>query len=439
MKRILLAFTFLVSLSPIIPAQQMNSAKLDSLLTVLEQNDKFMGSIAVSHDGTLIYTKAVGFADLTDSIAATPETEYRIGSISKMFTAALTFKAAEKGILDLDQTIKGYFPKLDNADKIKIRYLLNHRSGIHNFTGEADYKEWETEPRTEQQLIDLISGFKSDFEPDSKAEYSNSNYVLLSFILEKAYKKPYKELVETYIIKPLGLKHTAYGGPADPKKGDSYSYHYDQGWVKAPETDMSIPVGAGALVSTPSDLCRFITGLFDGKIISMESLDQMKTMKENYGMGMFEYGFGDKKGYGHNGGIDGFRSNLGYIPEDKVSIAMTSNGMNYNMNSIMIDVLNSYYNIPFRIPEFNTIESSEADLQKYTGEYSSTQIALKIKVFTEGNKLKAQATGQSSFPLEQTAPNVFHFDQAGIVMEFDPENKSMVLKQGGGEFRYTKD
>jgi D-alanyl-D-alanine carboxypeptidase len=420
-------------------AQNMNSAKLDSFLVALEQHDKFMGSVAITQAGEVIYTKAVGYADIGNNISATPETRYRIGSITKMFTAALIFKAVEEDLLDLNQTINVYFPDIANAEKIKVRYLLNHRSGIHSFTDEPDYKEWETEPRTEQELIHLISGFKSDFEPDSKAQYSNANYVLLTFILEKTFKKSYKTLLEKYIIGPVDLKHTSPGGPTDTQKDESYSYYYKKSWKKAPDTDMSIPLGAGAIVSTPSDLCRFIDALFTGKIISEESLEQMKTMKDGYGMGMFVFPFYDKKVYGHNGGIDGFKSNVGYIPEDKVSISLTSNGMNYTMNTILINILSSYYNRAYDIPEFETMDMSEADLKKYTGEYASIQIALKISVFTDGNTLKAQASGQSAFPLVQTETNVFHFDPAGIVMEFDPDSNSMVLKQGGGVFSYKKE
>lgn len=438
MKHKIVLAGFLIVLSTTAFAQKLNVAKVDSLFMMLETKDKFMGSIAVSENGKFVYAKAIGKADVEGNKAATPATKYRIGSISKMFTSCLVFKAAEENKLTLNQTIEGYFPSLENAKKITIAHLLGHRSGIHNFTDDLDYLTYNTQAKTQQQMIEIIAKGKSDFEPGSKSDYSNSNYVLLSYILEKIYKKPYKDLVMAKIIQPLGLKNTYFGGKISIANNESYSYEYSGKWEKQPETDMSIPVGAGALVSTPTDLTQFIGALFANKIISEKSFTQMKTMQEGYGMGIFEVPFYEHPGFGHTGGIDGFGSVVGYFPEDKLAIALTSNGQQYENNDIMIGVLSSYYGKPFRVPAFATLALKTEDLDQYLGEYASADIPLKITVTKDATILMAQATGQSAFPLEATDKNKFEFAAAGIEMEFFPSENKMTLNQGGRKFTFTK-
>ncbi|SHG63746.1 CubicO group peptidase, beta-lactamase class C family [Flavobacterium fluvii] len=419
-------------------AQNLNTAKLDSLFQILEAKDKFMGSIAVSENGKVFYTKSIGKDDIETNKRSTIATKYRIGSISKMFTSCLIFKAVEEKKLSLDQTIESYFPTIENANKITIGNLLNHRSGIHNFTNDKSYLGYNTQPKSEKEMVEIIANGKSDFEPNSKAEYSNSNYVLLSYVLEKTYKKTYKEIVASKIIKPLGLKNTYFGNKINIQNNECYSYSFNEKWKRETETDMSIPMGAGALVSNPTDLVLFIERLFANKIISQNSLDQMKTIKDNYGMGIFQVPFYDKKGYGHNGGIDGFSSVLSYFPDSKLAIALTCNGQNYDNNNIIIAVLSNYYGKKFEIPTFKTIELKTEDLDRYLGEYTSPDLPLNITITKDNLKLFAQATGQSAFPLDATEKDKFEFIRAGIKMEFNPKENQMTLYQGGKKFHYQK-
>ena len=223
-------------------AQNLNKAKLDSLFQILETKDKFMGSIAVAENGKLLYTKSIGKDDIESNKLSTIATKYRIGSISKMFTSCLIFKAVEENKLSLNQTIDIYFPTVENAKKITIGNLLNHRSGIHNFTNDKEYLNYNTQPKSEKEMVEIIAKGKSDFEPDSKGDYSNSNYVLLSYILEKTYKKPYKEILNSKIIKPLGLKNTYFGGKTNFQNNECHSYHYDTKWKKETDTDLSVPM-----------------------------------------------------------------------------------------------------------------------------------------------------------------------------------------------------
>lgn len=420
-------------------SQEFDKAKLDKYFDVLETNNKFMGSVAVSKNGEIIYIRSAGFSDVGNGIKANENSKYRIGSISKTFTATLILKGMEKRKIDLNQTIDKYFPGIKNSDKITISHLLYHRSGIHNFTNDKDYLTWNTNPKTEKEMVDVITKGGSDFEPNSKADYSNSNYVLLTFILEKSFKKPYAVLLEEYITKPLGLKNTYLGGKVKSSDNECYSYRFLENWILMPETDISIPLGAGGVVSTPVDLIKFSDALFSGEIITKESLDKMKSLKDNFGIGLFPIPFYNKTGYGHTGGIDGFASIFSNFPEDRISFAFTSNGMNYTNNLISLAVLNAVYGRPYEIPEFKTVNITSQELDIYLGVYSSSQIPLKLTITKNDKTLMAQATGQPAFPLEATEKDKFKFDQAGVVIEFNPIEKTMVLKQGGGQFAFVKE
>lgn len=420
-------------------AQDFDKAKLDDYFDALEAHNRFMGSVAVSQNGEIIYTRSVGYADIENSIKANEHSKYRIGSISKTFTTVLVMKAVEQNLLNLDQTIDKFFPEIVQSEKITIRHLLSHRSGIHNFTNDESYLTWNTQPKTEDEMREIIAKAGVDFEPGSKASYSNSNFVLLTFILEKSFGQPYRALLDKYIVDPLQLEDTFMGGKINTQKNECKSYSYLETWQIAPETDMSIPLGAGAIISTPVDMVKFSDALFGGKLLKEESLDLMKEIKDNYGLGLLTIPFYDNKGLGHAGGIDGFSSVFCHFGEGNVSYAMTVNGANYNTNNISIAVLSAVYNRAYDIPAFNTFIADTADLDKYAGVYSSAQLPLKITVSRVNKTLIAQATGQSAFPLEATGKHLFAFEQAGIIMEFIPDENKMVLKQGGGKFDFKKE
>jgi len=159
-------------------SQNFNARRMDSLFQILEANNKFMGSIAISENGKTIYTKSIGFDDIASFKKSSINTKYRIGSISKMFTASLIFKAVEEKKVSLSQTIDKYFPTLKNANKITIRNLLNHRSGIHDFTNDPEYLNWHTQLQSKTKMIERIANREIVFEPDTKGQYSNSNYIL---------------------------------------------------------------------------------------------------------------------------------------------------------------------------------------------------------------------------------------------------------------------
>lgn len=422
-------------------SQSFNKPKMDSLFAVLAEKNKAMGTIAISKNGQLIYSNSIGYAsiDPVEKIPATAKTKYRIGSITKMFTAILIFQLIEEKKLSLDSKLDKYFPSVPNAAKISIGNLLNHHSGLHNFTDDSLYLTYNQKPKTQKEMIAIIAASPVDFEPGAKGEYSNTNFVLLGYIAENISGKTYSKLIKQRITDKLGLTDTYVGGKADAKNNESYSYSFINTWKQEPETDLTVPAGAGSIVSTPAGLVKFIEGLFAGKLISAASLEQAMKIKDRYGMGILQIPFYNRKAWGHNGGVDGFGSSLCYFREDSVAIAYCTNGQVYPMNDILIGILSIYFNMPYKIPLLNNISVSSSDLDKYLGIYSSEKIPLKITVTKENSTLIAQASGQQSFPLEATEKDIFKFDRAGVVMEFNPEKKEFILKQGGVDYLFTKD
>lgn len=415
-------------------AQAIDTEKLDAYFDALDKNNKFMGTVSVTQNGKTIYSNSIGFADVDSELKPNENSRYRIGSISKTFTAVMILQAMEQGKLNLDETLDNYFPIIKKADKITLRQMLYHRSGIHNFTADESYLTWNTKPKTQAQMLEIIKEGGSDFDPDSKMAYSNSTYVLLSYILEKVYNKPYADILKDNIVEPLHLTNTTIGNKIDIKKGDCNSYKYFDKWRIESETEPSITMGAGGISSTTNDINKFVEALFDEKLISEKSLVQMKTLKDNCGMGLFTIPFQSKMGFGHTGGIDGFSSIFMYFPDDKTTYSLTSNGSNYLNNNISIAVLSCVYGQPFETPNFDAIGVKTEDLDKYLGVYSCSQFPLKLSITKNGATLVAQGTGQPSFDLTATSENIFKFDQAGITLEFNSAESTMILKQGGGVF-----
>lgn len=419
-------------------AQSVNRAKLDSLFDALASNNKAMLNIAISKNGEVIYKKAIGYSWYgAKNVEANTDTKYRIGSISKVFTAVMIFQLIEEGKLQLTTPLSKFYPQLPNAGKITIAQMLDHSSGIHSFTDDSSYSSWLGKKTTPAQLIAKMA--TGDFEPGTKHQYSNSNFVLLGYIVEKLDKKPYAAALKQRITGKIKLNNTYYGGKINATANEAYSYKWAGSWQPDTETDMSIPGGAGALVSTTTDLVTFMHALFNGKLVSEKSLTQMKTIHDGYGMNLFPYKFSTQTGYGHNGGIDGFQSQAVYYPDDNIAVSYLANGVNYSLNTMMVTTLSIIYNKPATIPDFKTVTVKSEDLDKYLGVYASTQMPLKVTITKKDAVLVAQATGQSAFEMQATAANQFKFDVAGVTMNFDPDKNQMTLLQGGGTYIFTKE
>lgn len=423
-------------------AQTLNTAKLDSLLTTLATHDKAMGSLTISQNGAVVYSRALGYEHLNGATKtpATPATHYRIGSVSKLFTATLIFQLIEEGKLTLATPLATFFPQLPNASTITIGHLLNHRSGLHSFTNDPAYVTYLAQPKTQAEMLTLIGQGQPEFAPGTKAAYSNAGYVVLGYVVEKLTKQPYAQALQQRIVRKAGLRDTYYGGKIGQRPQEARSYRYTGAWLPATETDMSIPGGAGAVVSTPTDLARFIEALFAGKLVSEKSLAQMKTTTDGFGMGLNPLPFGTKTSYGHGGSIDGFLTMLSYFPQEKLTMAYTANGLTVPLSDVLVGVLSICFQAPYRIPNYDApvLTLSTAELAQYAGTYASTQFPLKVDISVAGATLQGQATGQPAFPLTPAGKDVFTYDTAGLRLEFAPARQEMVLKQNGRTYLFTR-
>ncbi len=398
-----------------------------------------MGSVAVSKEGKLVYSRAVGLADMENRVEASPKTIYRIGSVSKMFTSVMIFQLIEEGKLTLDSRLSEFYPEIGNADKITIREMLLHRSGIWSVTDDSLYQQWCTKPKTHDEIVAMIKSHSPLFQPNEKSAYSNSNFILLGYILETLTGKDYAANLQERVCKKAGLRSTRYGDASNTGDNESYSYSISGiNWIKENETDMSIPHGAGAVISTTADLCLFADALFAGELIPESALGEMKKTEGEYGKGIFPMPFFELMGFGHTGGIDGFRSVLIHYPSENLSLAICSNALNYNQNEILIGILSIIQGKAYKLPEFKTVEVPPGVLKKYEGVYSSESFPLKLAIKLDGEILTAQATGQSAFPLEALSETEFKFDQAGIKIIFS-EGNHLTIKQGGMDILMTRE
>lgn len=438
MKNLFLSLFCLFTFS-LIHAQTFNIAKMDSLFSLIDKNDKGMGSVSLFQDGKEVYQKTIGYSDFENNILADSKTKYRIGSVTKTFTAVIFLQMIEENKISLTTLLIDFFPQILNSDKITIEHLLRHRSGIHNFTDDPAYVTYMTEPKTEAQLLEIFSALPSDFTPGEKLSYSNTAYVLLSLIAEKIDKKPFVDVLIDRIVRPLELEDTFLGKKIVAINNEALSYNKLEHWEKSVETDLSIPIGAGAIVSTPTDLNLFFNALFSGKLISDASLEKMTTLTDGFGLGIFHIPFYDKKAFGHTGGIDAFRTTAAYFPNENFSVAYSSNGTVISPNEILIGALSIFFGREYTLPDFKSLTLSPKDLDKFLGTYGSPTFPLKITISKKENILMAQATGQPAFPLEAYEENKFKYDAAGIKLEFIPAENKMILRQSGMQFDLTRE
>ena len=446
--KILFGTIMMLALFPTVYAQTLDKAKLEQFFDRLAKKNKAMGSLVIAKDDEILYNRAIGYSQISSSEekAMTPANKFRIGSITKMFTATMIMQLVEERKLKLTDTLDKFLPQLPNARKITILQILSHRSGIPNVSREQNAQgNVKTIPMTKDEHLALIVKATPVFEPDTKSLYSNSGYFILGLIIEKLTGKSYEAALQEKIAVKIGLKDTYLAtGNIDVNKNESLTYFILPGgeWKQVSETHPSILFSAGAIVSTPNDLVKFIQALFDGKIVSKESLEKMKTMKDGEGLGMVTFIFAGKTFYGHTGGADNYGAWLAYLPEEKLAVAYTTNAKVYPVKDIVSGVVDIYYNKPFQIPSFESIAVSPEVLDKYVGVYAMPGAPARFTITREDDTLYAQPPGaQAAIPLEATAQDKFKIDNGtptGIVIEFDVAKKQMTIKRGGGERVFTK-
>ncbi|MCP1994487.1 serine hydrolase [Flavobacterium sp. HSC-61S13] len=371
MKKIFL--TLALSIFGLMSAQNPDYTKsIDSLMISLEKNNAFSGSVLLQKNGKTIYKGEFNkFEDYSD--------KYRVGSITKIFTAIITFQLIEEGKLTLDTKLNEYYPDIKNADKITIGNLLNHTSGIYNYLEWEDYYISKKKKFTKKEMLDLVIQGKPDFKPGQDCRYSNSNYLLLGYIMEDITKKSYAENLNVRIVNKIGLQNTYCETDEKeyPQRNTSYLFDGEK-WSKESQTHPSFTFSAGAVVSTTEDLSKLMDELLKGTLVCESSLSQMKqTNQKGIGYGLFLTPFYDKKGYGHSGNIDEFHSFTGYFPNEGLSISLLSNAGNIKLNEVVLGVASKYFNKAYQNPDFTTYKSKTLPQTKiYSGVYKAKLIGL---------------------------------------------------------------
>ena len=425
-------------------AQSLDKAKLDQFFDRLAEKNKAMGSLIIAKDGEVLYTRAIGYSQIngTEKKPLTAASRFRIGSITKMFTAVMVLQLVEEEKLKLTDTLDKFLPQVPNAQKITVAQILAHRSGIPNLRREQNAQgNINTFPMTKDEHLALIVNGTPDFEPDTKRSYSNSGYFLLGLILEKITGKSYGEALEGRITSQLALNDTYLTtGSIDVKKNETLTYiHFGGDWKPVPETHPTIFFSAGAIVSTPGDMAKFIQALFEGKLVSNNTLEHMKTMRDGQGFGMVTFTFAGKTFYGHTGGADNYGAWLAYDPEEKLAVAYTTNAKIYPVANIVSSVVDIYYHRPFQIPALESIAVNPDVLDLYVGVYSIPDAPAKARVTRDGSTLFFQPPGESSsVPLEATAEDKFQVEGVAV-FTFDAANNQMTIKRRGAERVFTKE
>jgi D-alanyl-D-alanine carboxypeptidase len=434
MKQYLITLVVTLLIPPVF-AQQFSKERLDKFFDSLETNKKAMGCMAISKNGQLLYNKAIGYSLYTgnDNHLANASTKYRIGSISKIYTAAMIFQLIEEGRLDISCTIDHFFPNIPNAAAISISNLLNHQSGIPHIINIKD----RDKPHSHEEMLAFLASRQPEFTPGSKAAYSNSNYLLLGYVIENICGKSYADALKERIVEKIGLTGTYYGHDISPADNECYAYRLHGKWKQQSTTDLSIPGGSGAIVSTAADMVKFIEALFASKLTSAASLQEMRTMSGEFGMGLVQFEYGEKKAYGHPGGIDRFESVLAYFPGDSTAIAYCSNGHVTPVKDVVLAALDIYFDKPALAK--TSAGKKQTLLQKYVGVYSNPRFPLRIVISRKKQNLVASAAGQPAYQLETVASGKFKCGELSVMLEFNTDKNSLILKKGSNTYSLSRE
>lgn len=310
-------------------AQSSHAGQADAIVSRYAQAGRFSGVVAVASDGAPAFQKAWGLADDEGAVPNTVDTVFRIGSLTKQFTAAAVLQLAEARKLTLSDPISKHYPAVPAAwREATLLQLLNHSAGVPSYTNLPGYFETQAKvDRTPAQVVALTAGQPLDFKPGSRWAYSNTGYTLLGLVIETVSGQAYPSYLRDYVLAPLGLDDTGYDDGRAPVAGMASGYAKAKaGRVRAPSLSMATPYAAGSLYSTASDLLAWSNALQAGKVLSAASLRAMFTdYGFRYGLGQFVETRGGHRCWSHSGFISGFRSALAFFPDQRLTIAILAN------------------------------------------------------------------------------------------------------------------
>ena len=431
--------------------------QLDDYVKLYEQAGLFNGSVLVADQGRVVLQKGYGLANQAAGTPNTPDTKFRIGSLTKQFTAALVMKLVEQGRLKLDGRVGDYLPDYPSAAgrALTLHQLLSHTAGLPEYLAQPAFAAISTTPQTPTQLVAIFAGLPLEFAPGTQHRYSNSNYVLLGAIIEKVTGKPYAQVFETLIARPARLRATAYAPtePADPRRATGYRAT-PAGLAPAPPIHLSTPFAAGAITSTATDLYRWHQALMGSKVLSAASQRLLFTpVKENYAYGwmVFKVRIGTAPDtvllQEHNGAVNGFASYLVRVPQRQQCIVLLDNHSNRaglaDLRRGLLRILNHQPATPPTAAAAPAVAPAAlvaavavpaAVLNTYVGVYELSP-AFRITVRQRDNRLFVQATGQPEFETDAASPVLFTLRGVPAQVEFDKNAKGEVaqlyLLQGG--------
>lgn len=417
--------------------ENIDRGRLDSLFNALLKRNLAMGSIAVAQNGNILYTKAIGCADMQagNNVPATTQTEYSIGSVSKMFTAVMILQLIEEKRITLDDKLSAYFPSIPNAGLITIGDLLNHHSGLFSFNNE-NQDDLKYKPQSREQLLSRMVKSRPAFQPGTAADYNNYNYLLLSFILEDVYRKPYKDVLTKQLLARLRLNNTYYDSQQPGKEANSFNY-IDGKWIKDKKAYLSNFIGAGGVKSTPADLVKFADALFNYRIIGKNSVTRMQALIDGYGMGMFPFPFYNQVGFGHEGRLDGAEASLRYYPEQKLAIAYCTNAGVVQKADILNGVLSICFAAPYTISTFTPLALNSAKLDVYDGTYESSQGDIKVVCTHNAQQLLLQTKGQQLIA-DCIGKNEFMNAKQGFFFSFNDARSVLTIKDFHNTYYLSK-
>ena len=418
-------------------------SEIDRYMQASVLADHFMGAILVAQHGKIILARGYGKANIVLGTPNTPQTEFRIGSVTKEFTATAILMLQQKGKLNYEDPVCKYVPDCPaDWQPITIYDLLTHTSGIPNFTSFPGYTDIEKKPITPAALVGLFKDKPLDFKPGSGFSYSNSGFVLLGYIIERVSGETYEKFVDQNILQPLGLSATGYDNshPATSTHAQGYAYTF-KGYEPAPFVDMTVPYAAGALYSNVLDLHKWDQALAAGNALppdlSAAMLSTHATMSPDvhYGFGwVISSLFGHKEDW-HNGGIEGFTALNSWFPDDDAYVIVLDNTSCPDMDDIGRSLAAILFGKPYDLPKlYAAIKLPPASLQNYVGQYQLAPHFI-ITIRRTGDQLTAQGTAQQAAPILPASKDLFFFKVVHAELSFVRDARGqitgLVLHQGG--------
>jgi D-alanyl-D-alanine carboxypeptidase len=431
----------LTALLPMTARAEDLGAKLSAYLDAAMSYDHFSGSVLVAKGGEVVLTRGYGLANAEHGIANTPETKFRLGSITKQFTATAILILADRGKLAVEDPVGKYVDDAPTAwEKVTIHHLLTHTSGVPSYTEDATFMKSNMSPQT---VDSMVGGFKKkalDFEPGSKYHYSNSGYFLLGAIIEKVSGKPYETFLAEEIFKPLEMSDTGYDHHETvlPKRASGYERRGSE-IRNASYLDMSLPYAAGSLYSTVGDLYKWDRALKAGKLLSGKSMEAMYTpFKEGYAYGWAVTDFKGHKIIGHGGGINGFSTDIERFPDDDICVIVLNNVVPSKTGEIARNLASIGFGEDVPLPMARVRAKVDPMIfDDYVGEYRLTP-KMTIKVTREGDKLITQGTGQGKLEIFAESETTFSPEEVDAKLTFVKEGGKVthiIVHQNGKDMK----